>query len=226
MNSLNKVLWGLVLIIIGIIIGLNSFGLTDINLFFDGWWTLFIIVPCTIDLFSDKTGKIGNVIGIIVGVVLLLITRNIIDLELIAKLIVPTILVLIGLSLIFNSTVKKNVADKVREGSISGLEPVVATFSKQEVNKEDEKFKGADLEAVFGSITFDLRNAKIEKESVIKANAIFGNIDILVPQNVEVKVKSTPIFGSVSNNTNAKEKEEKKIIYIEAFAMFGGVDIK
>ncbi|MBO5376719.1 MAG: hypothetical protein J6A52_07725 [Bacilli bacterium] len=225
MNSLNKVLWGLILIVIGIVIGLNSFGITDINLFFEGWWTLFIIIPCTIDLFSDKTGKVGNLIGIIIGVALLLITRDIIDLALIAKLIIPIIFVLIGLSLIFNSTIKKNIADKVREGSISGLEPIVATFSKQEAIKEDENFKGAALEAVFGTVVFDLRKANIEKEAVIKANAIFGSIEILIPKNTEVKIKSTPIFGSVSNNT-AKTKGEKKTIYVEAFAMFGGVDIK
>lgn len=225
MNNISKVLWGIVFIIIGIVVGLNSFEITNINLFFDGWWTLFIIIPCTIDLFSDKTGKFGNIIGIIIGVFLLLIARDLISLEIIAKLIIPIIFVLIGLSLIFNNTVKKNISDKVKKGSKNGLEPIVATFAEQKIDKDNEEFKGSVLDAVFGSIVLDLRKAEITKDAVIKASAIFGAIDILVPKDVEVKVKATPIFGSVSNKTR-KDKESKKVIYIEAFSMFGGVDIK
>ena len=48
MRKFGNVLWGLVFIAIGIIIGLNSMGVTRINIFFSGWWTLFIIVPCFI----------------------------------------------------------------------------------------------------------------------------------------------------------------------------------
>lgn len=39
---------GIVLIILGPIVGGNTLGITNINIFFDGWWTLFIIVPCFI----------------------------------------------------------------------------------------------------------------------------------------------------------------------------------
>ena len=42
MEKFKNMLWGLVLIILGIIIGGNALGITNINLFFDGWWILFI----------------------------------------------------------------------------------------------------------------------------------------------------------------------------------------
>ena len=70
----------------------------------------------------------------------------------------------------------------------------------------------------------DLTNAKIKNEAVITASAIFGGIDIIVPKDVEVKVKSTPIFGGVSNKS--KTKDAKKVIYVDALALFGSVDIK
>lgn len=46
MNNIKNILWGIILVIIGVIIGLNTMGITDIDIFFDGWWTLVIIVPC------------------------------------------------------------------------------------------------------------------------------------------------------------------------------------
>ena len=50
MKNITKILWGTALIAVGGIIALNAFGITDIELFFDGWWTLFIIVPCLVGI--------------------------------------------------------------------------------------------------------------------------------------------------------------------------------
>ena len=52
MKNVRNVLWGIVLIAVGVIIALHAFGVADISIFFDGWWTLFIIVPCTVGLFT------------------------------------------------------------------------------------------------------------------------------------------------------------------------------
>ena len=53
MKGYKNIIWGLLFIIVGIIVFTNSFGITNITIFFDGWWTLFIIVPCFIGLFKD-----------------------------------------------------------------------------------------------------------------------------------------------------------------------------
>ena len=113
MNRVSNILWGFVLIIIGVIFGLNALNIADINIFFDGWWTLFIIVPCFIDLFKNKS-KTGNIIGLIIGVALLLSCRGILDIGMIFKLIVPFILVCIGLSIIFKDSLNKKVKDKIK----------------------------------------------------------------------------------------------------------------
>lgn len=226
MEKVSKVLWGIVFITLGVIIGTNALGITDINIFFRGWWTLIIIVPCFIGLFSnDGDGKVGNLIGIIIGVALLLSSNEIISFEIIAKMILPLILVAIGLSMIFNETIKSKVSKKVKEVRKNGLENIVATFAEQKVNKDNEEFKGANLDAVFGGIILDLTKANIQKEAAIKASAIFGGTTIILPSDVNVKVKSTPIFGGVSNKI-ANKKENETTIYIDAFCMFGGIDIK
>jgi len=222
MRNLSRILWGMVLIGIGTIIGLNSLEITNINIFFDGWWTLFIIIPCFIGLF-EETDKTGNFIGLAIGIGLLLACQDIINFEIIFKLIVPFILIGIGLSLVFKETIHEKISEKVNENKGS-LENVVATFAEQKKVVEDEEFKGSNLDAVFGSIKLDLRKAEI-KDATIKASSIFGDINILVPSDVNVEVKSTPIFASITNKTK-KNKENTKTIYIDAFSMFGGINIK
>ena len=63
---------------------------------------------------------------------------------------------------------------------------------------DKEEFKGKNLDAIFGGIDLDLRGAKITSDVVINASAVFGGIDIIVPENVKVKIKSNAIFGGVS----------------------------
>ena len=80
MKKISRALWGIVLVAVGVILALNAFGFTSIDIFFDGWWTLFIIVPCVIGLCTDYD-KSGHIIGICIGVFLLLCCQDILTAE-------------------------------------------------------------------------------------------------------------------------------------------------
>lgn len=226
MNNVKNILWGIALVVIGVIIGLNTMNVVNIDIFFDGWWTLFIIVPCFIGLFTDND-KTGNIIGLFVGVILLLGMQNIIDFNLIWKLLLPSIIVIIGLSLIFKNTFNSKINDEIKKlnGKNTKDNEYCATFSEQRIDIPNEEFKGATLNSVFGSITCDLREAKIKEDVVINTSAIFGGIDIIVADDVNIKIKSNSIFGGVDNKK--KNNEDKKYtIYVNANCLFGGVNIK
>ena len=222
----NNVIWGIVLVAIGVIFGTNALGITDISIFFDGWWTLFIIVPCTVGLFTSHD-KLVSVIGILIGVALLMACQGVIDFEIMRKLTVPVIVILIGLALIFKRRDNK-AALLLEEAKKNGvpLKQCCATFSGQDVDYTDEVFDGAEFNAIFGGIKCDLRNAVIEKDAVINACCIFGGIDILVPGNVNVKVSSSSIFGGISDKNHKNKAENAVTLYINGTCMFGGIDIK
>ena len=224
MKNISNIFLGLILILLGVVIGINSLGIAKIDIFFEGWWTLFIIIPCFIGLIKDEDKK-GSIIGLIIGVLLLLSARNILDFAIVLKLIIPIILVIIGVSFIFKDTFNKKVNDEIKKLNNKNEEELCATFSSQNV-KVDDEFNGINLTCVFGGIKYDLRDAKIKKDTLIKACSIFGGIDILVPENVKVKVKSSSIFGGVDNKSKNSAKDDSCTIYIDATCVFGGVDIK
>ncbi len=228
MKKFGNVLWGIVLIVIGLILAGNVLGVTNINLFFDGWWTLFIIIPCFIGLFKENE-KTGNIIGLLIGIALLLCCQDILDFYMIWKLAFPAILVIIGLSFIFKDTLNNKISKEIKKlnENKKNSDEYCATFSGQTANFDGEEFKGATLTAVFGGVKCDLRKAIINENQVINCSSIFGGIDIHVPNDVKVKIKSSSIFGGVSNSRkNEEEKQDTKIIYINATCIFGGVDIK
>ena len=71
-----------------------------------------------------------------------------------------------------------------------------------------------------------MRNAIIEKDCAITATSIFGGIDILVPDNINVKINSNSIFGGVSEKNHRPTVQGTPTVYINATCMFGGVEIK
>lgn len=224
MSRVSRWLWGIVLITLGVILGLRAFGV-DINIFFPGWWTLFIIVPSFIGLFS-KDGKTGSAIMLAIGVCLLLGSLNVVSFRILWRLIVPIILVIVGVSIIFGDALKKKVRQEMKKLHTGKEKEYWATFGSQKVNFKGEKFEGARLEAVFGGVQCDLREAKIEEDVMVTANSTFGGITIRVPENVNVKIASTSIFGGVSDNRKRRDEDADKTIYINATCIFGGVEVK
>lgn len=227
MKKLSKILWGIALIVIGGTFAMNAFGITDIEVFFDGWWTLFIIVPCFIGIFSERE-KTGNIIGLLIGVFLLLCCQNVLGFDMLWKLAIPAIIVIIGLKLIFNAVFGDKAAKMIVESRQNGndVKTGCATFSGQDMNFDGEKFDGAEISAIFGGVKCDLRNAIIEKDCAVTASAIFGGIDIYVPDNVNVKISSNSIFGGVSEKKHRPYMENAVTLYINATCIFGGAEIK
>ena len=225
MKKASSVLWGIVLIAAGVILALNVFDIADIDIFFDGWWTLFIIVPCTIGLFTERE-KTGNIIGIVIGVLLLLCCQDILSFSVLWKLLVPAIIVIIGLKMVLTGILGNKANEILKNMKLEGKKPKTgcAVFSGCDLNYDSEVFEGAELTAVFGGVECDLRNAIIDRDCAIQVSAIFGGIDIFVPAGINVKVNANSIFGGVSNKT--KVHPNAPTVYVSGICMFGGVDIK
>ena len=227
MRKLGNTLWGIVLVIIGVILTLNALDITNINIFFDGWWTLLIIIPSAIELIA-RENKFWSAVWLIIGILLLLACRDILDFDLIWKLTIPVLLILVGINLIFKDKIDRKMEKKRKELKEKGqqMEEYCATFGEIKEDFNNQEFNGANVTAVFGSVDLDLRKAVISEDKFVKTSAIFGGIEILTPENVNIKVKSVPIFGATSNKTGRKFDEKLPTIYVDSFCMFGGVDIK
>ena len=224
MKKYKNIVYGIMLILLGIIIALISLDIIHTNLLFKGWWTLVIIIPSIIALLSDDD-KLGNLISLIIGILLLLGVRNIIDYKILLKLFVPILLVTVGLSLILKNILesKKTLQIKELNKVKDNTKDIFATLSNEN-KKIIGEFKGISIDAVFSNVELDLREAEIKKDQVINVSTIFSGVTILTNNNIKVIVKSDSLFGGVSNHI--EEKDEAKAIYINASCLFGGVEIK
>ncbi|SFR62046.1 LiaF transmembrane domain-containing protein [Anaeromicropila populeti] len=225
-NKSSSIIWGVLFIAVGLGFVGEVYDLWSFNMLFSGWWTLFIIIP-SIASIIQKGPKAFTISALIVGILILLSSLKIIDEDTVEKLIVPVIFIAIGANLLLKSVVGPS-QKRIKELESGDALEYTATFSGQNIIYQDnEVFRGAEINSVFGGIKLDLRNAIINEDVVIECNAIFGGADIYLPNDVIVKVASTCIFGGVGNKKiNSVNVPGAPTIYINGICLFGGVDIK
>lgn len=225
MKQVSRVMWGVVLVALGAIFALNALEITDIDIFFRGWWTLFIIVPSFISVFTDKD-KTGGIIGLIIGLMLLLSARGLIDWSMIWKLAIPAVIIVIGLELIFKDAFNKKAKEEVKKLKDSGpLRGSSAVFGTKNDDCAGQTFGGAEYTAIAGTINCNLTGAYLERDVLIKVNNVLGNVNITVPDGVNVQVNSHSLFGGVTNRIPNNEANTMTV-YVEAYCLLGNVEVK
>ncbi|HCG62864.1 MAG: hypothetical protein A2Y31_12345 [Spirochaetes bacterium GWC2_52_13] len=101
-----------------------------------------------------------------------------------------------------------------------------AVFSGQEIRNSADNLDGSTLFALFGGLTVDFRDARIDHDIIVDASAVFGGIDIRFPSNVRVVTRATPLFGGVENKAKDPLDRSVPTVTVRCLAAFGGVDIK
>ena len=103
-----------------------------------------------------------------------------------------------------------------------------AVFGGSEHTVTSQNFKGGETMALFGGVELDMRQAKISAAGCkIHATALFGGVEIIVPDDWNVIITGTPIFGGIDSKSRRKsDASSSKDVHIHCTVAFGGVEIK
>lgn len=235
-NSIGIVL-GLLFLVIGAGYLAEVLGFIDnFTIFFDGWWTLFIIVPCFCGLFGKGGGKIGNLIGIAIGLFLLLAAQGVLRGEKLWALLVAVICVLIGVNLIFPKK-KQNVAsekaeahtDRFDRGRAENVNTArdagVERFTDAEVVEEGPLSESGELSTETTGYAGENKESyeNVGDTDKIVCSAVFSGRDIRVDNSYFNGADLSALFGGI--DMNLKNALIRKNVTIEVKAVFGGIDI-
>ena len=224
-----KIIIGLGLIAAGILWILNITGVLVFTFSTEGWWTLFIIVPCLVGFFTDKD-KIGPCIGLGWGVLLLLATRDIISWDAMWQIGLAFMIICLGVKLLLFkgcSCCNQGVCEQdtvSRDGK--NIRQIETSFGRQEISFKGEKFEGADVKTSFGALLLDLTGADIADQAFIDLNVGFAGVSITVPEGLAVRVSVNSGFGGVMDKRHNKVTAGTPILILTGKVGFGGVDIR
>ena len=229
MTRTSKIIGGIALVAFGIVWALELLNVIHISL--DGWWALFVIVPCFVNIFSDKN-KAGAIIGCGIGVLLLLAARSVIPWNDIWKYMLCLVAVVWGLSLLFfnkksssgHSHSTEHPDPVVLDGS--KMHKIDVSFSKQDYNFDGQPFVGADVRTSFGFAYLDLRHADICDGAVVNVDCSFGGIEIRVDKDVCVVNNIDATFAGVDCDCCTPPTDGAKTLYLKGHCNFGGIELK
>ena len=76
MKKASRIIWGLLVLALGVVLFGNAAKLWDVSVFFDGWWAAVVMILALFSIFSDKP-NIVNIYFLIFGGAMLLKEQNI-----------------------------------------------------------------------------------------------------------------------------------------------------
>lgn len=217
------ILIGALLVAAGVLFALDNLGIMQLNVSLEGWWTVFIIVPGLYGLVTSRD-KIGNLIVLAIGVFLLLAARGVVEYGTLWQLVVPAIIVLIGIKLIIKAVHGEGSETDNITGSTAES---TAMFDSQTKNYSGNNVTQAKVCAIFGSTKCNLSDVKFTGNSTMDLFCMFGGADVIIPENVTVKINTLSLFGGVSDKRIiSADTERNAVLTINGFCLFGGADIK
>jgi hypothetical protein len=115
----------------------------------------------------------------------------------------------------------------INMGEVRQQQDLVAIFSGTERKGMWYPARNMKILAAFGGVDLDFSKALLPPgDTYIDAMCVFGGVDIVVPEGVNLEISGVPIFGGIDNKYGDRRIPGAPTLHISAFALFGGIDIK
>ncbi len=219
---------GLVLITIGLIFLLDNLNLIPgrVAHYIFSWEGILIIIGSFILI--SKSNKTPGIILVAIGLFFLLP-----DLFYIPGFRMhiwwPLILVILGLMFILRQQGHRGFGTRVPSGDIDYLDDV-SILGGGEVIITSDNFKGGKVTAIFGGSSFNFKKATLaEGINVIDLIAMFGGSTFIIPENWNVRVEVTSVFGGFSDKRRFASDtviDTTGTLVIKGIVLFGGGEVK
>jgi hypothetical protein len=219
----------IVLIAIGAIFLLHNLHIFYAQELFRYWPGILVAVGVVKLVDSpDNRGRVGG--GVLVGLGAVFLAQSLGYLDIRLWDLWPAILIAVGVAMLFNTDLSAHIGIKNIRNDRWGYSKESAVFSGGKRAIVDQNFRRAKFDAVFGGFEIDLRRAQIVEDSaVLDLNAVFGGIEVKIPESWSVVMKGAGVFGGYVDSTTQPDPRiypNPKLLICKGGAVFGGVEIK
>lgn len=226
-NKIDKRMWlGGAFIVLGFLFFLNSMDILDFSIsrIIFSWPFFFLLIGVFIIVNTNKK-LLG---GILAGLgAIFIIPRIFPNIDYNGTIVFAILFIALGLYIILNK--KESEKLKLDQLAKDTLEDI-SIFGGGTKFITSNNFKGGSIIAVFGGSEINLKSCKLsEGTNAIDVLCVFGGTTLIVPQDWNIILNVTPIFGGFSNkmikDPNAIPDINKTLI-IKGLVAFGGGEIK
>jgi len=231
---------GIFLVALGVLFLLDEFYVWQFGRFMSTWWPSLLIAFGVICLLNRPQRVVGPLILIAIGVIF--------QVERLDRFywwsmhnLWPVILIVLGLAMLYSRMHPRTPRSTGNPGEISGEEvDAFVILGGLERAATSPNFHGGNATAILGGMDLDLTRAQLAPgENHLKVTAVFGGVEIRVPQSWQVTVQGTPLLGGIGDSRapaapaplTAAELAAAPFapagrLVVDGFAMFGGIEVK
>jgi predicted membrane protein len=221
---------GAIILAVGIIFLLDSLGYVRARLFLQFWPMILIFLGFS--KIARRDARIWGVLLLFFGLFLQLNELGIGHFS--WSQFWPLLLIGAGVLAMWSAIQARRMMDKCPSEENSDPRTTLdenTVFGGVQKRLNGREFRGGRLQAIFGGIEIDLRDADLaESEAVIYANALFGGIELRVPETWFVAARGQGVFGGFTDSTSyappVDPDKPKKTLVVLGTALFGGVEIR
>lgn len=217
--EISRFITGAAIVVVGIALLLGNFDVLNFKELFSDWWPLIIILGGILLFINNIRNYLWALIVVGFGVLLQARELGMTDVNP-WQMIWPVIIIVVGLSIIFNRAVGRHRISKKERDDLSAI------LGGHDQKNTSEDYKGSKLTAIMGGVKLDLAKATIKKEATIEIFSFWGGVELIVPANVVVKNQLSCIAGGVENKTDTQETKDTPVLYVTGDVIMAGVEIK
>ena len=186
----------------------------------DEWWPVALMALAGLAAAVERRVGLGPLVVFGVGAVLLVDQLEVVDL---GEVVWPLLAVGVGVWLLLD--LGRRHRPLPAEAETTGT---FALFGGSQTKNRSQHFRHANVAAVLGGATLDLREAQVDPGAHVDALALFGGVDVLVPRGWRVDLGGLPVFGGYEDKTTSDGPlpPDAPVLSVTATAVFGGVDVK
>jgi Domain of unknown function (DUF5668) len=218
-----RVFIGLVVLTLGVLWTLDNLGMIDASQVVQ-WWPLIALTWGLMHVLGlgARRRMISGLIWVIVGGVSLLNTLDITHVSVFDLW--PMFLLVVGGSMVLRGwRGTSSVSGSTDTGSRLNASAFMAASERKIVAQD---FRGGDATAVMAGLTVDLRAARLVDEGArLDVYAMWGGIEILVPEGWRIVGDVTPILGSFQDTTLPTTDPSAPTLTVRGEAVMGGIEV-
>ena len=217
-----RLIVGLTILALGILWTLDSMDILESE-YYTQFWPVAVILVGAARLVDPRASKSSAIVFMAFGGFLLFATLS--HFRFSFSNLIPLGIALLGAKLVWDALGRKRA-----DASYDDPNSVVHAFAMMagiHHQSTSQSFRGGDANAIMGGVELDLSKAQMKdgEEAVLDAFAMWGGIEIRVPENWRIVGQVMPLLGGFDNKTRTASTTGPVLI-IRGAAVMGAVEVK
>jgi hypothetical protein len=219
-----RLVFGLVMVSLGLLWTLDNLGLVEADEFLRYWPALLIgFGLLRLSGLDGRRGAGGGVLFVLAGSWMLARELGLVHISIFQLW--PVFLIVLGGVLVWRSMRGPGAAPDASDAH--DYPRLFAFMGGNARTIESQSLVGLEATAVMAGVEADLRGARARgSEVVVEVFAMWGGVDLIVPEDWRVVSEVMPIMGGVEDKSRLAEGGGTTTLIVRGFVVMGGLEIK